>query len=46
MEASKSIPQGLKPTSILRVYGTAKAVPFQNINDQLRGGHDQASILT
>src|SRR5579871_6741412 len=30
-EASKNIPRGLKPAIFLGFFGTAKAVPFQNI---------------
>jgi hypothetical protein len=29
-ESKENIPQRLKPHSLCEVYGTAKAVPFQN----------------
>jgi hypothetical protein len=31
-EPQKIIPQGLKPSLFCGIYGTAKAVPFQNID--------------
>jgi hypothetical protein len=37
VEFSETIPQGLKPSSFRGVCGTTEVVPFQNINDHLRG---------
>jgi hypothetical protein len=30
----KSVPQGLSPDSLIRIYGTAEAVPFQGRTNQ------------
>jgi hypothetical protein len=40
-ELPETFPQGLKPSSFAAICGTTEVVPFQNINDHLRGGHHQ-----
>ena len=36
----KSVPQGLKPPSLLGFCGTTEVVPFQNVGDEVNGATD------